>query len=339
MASSPARPSSSTGNCGSPPAPRCWSAPTRAPLPRPIPRLRDMNLSGIFITRPVMTTLVMTGVLLFGLVSYTQLPVSDLPNVDYPVISVSASLPGASPETMASAVATPLEKQFSTIAGLDAMTSSSNQGGTTITLQFTLDRDIDAAAQDVQAMIAKTLRSLPTGIIPPSYQKVNPADQAILLFALTSKLLPLSELDEYGETVLAQRISMVPGVAQVIVYGSQKYAVRVQLDPTALAYRKIGIDEVASAINNQNVNLPTGVLWGPTKAYTVQPMANCRMPRRSRGWSSATGMARRCGSAISGTCWTTFKTTRWPAGVTGRARSCSPSSASRERTQSRWRAR
>src|SRR5437588_5405612 len=229
-----------------------------------------MNIASIFIKRPVMTSLVMLAILLFGVMAYRQLPVSDLPNVDFPTIQVSASLPGASPETMASAVATPLEKQFSTIAGIDNMTSVSNLGSTSITIQFTLDRNIDAAAQDVQAAIGKTLRDLPPGIIPPSYQKVNPADQAILLFALTSKLLPLSELDEYGETVLAQRISMVAGVAQVFVYGSQKYAVLVQLDPTALAYRKIGIDEVASAITNQNVNLPTGVLWGPTKAYTVQ---------------------------------------------------------------------
>src|SRR5205085_407198 len=230
----------------------------------------EMNFSELFIRRPVTTVLVMAGILFFGLTAYQRLPVSDLPTVDFPTIQVQASLPGASPETMAAAVATPLEKQFSTIAGIDNMTSVSNLGSTSITIQFALDRNIDAAAQDVQAMIAKTLRDLPPGIIPPSYQKVNPADQAILLFALTSKLLPLSQLDEYGETVLAQRISMVPGVAQVIVYGSQKYAVRVQLDPTALAYRKIGIDEVADAINKQNVNLPTGVLWGPNKAFTVQ---------------------------------------------------------------------
>src|SRR2546426_4742876 len=184
-----------------------------------------MNLSGIFIHRPVMTTLVMIGVLLFGLVSYTQLPVSDLPNVDYPVISVSANLAGASPETMASAVATPLEKQFSTIAGLDAMTSSSNQGSTSITLQFTLDRNIDAAAQDVQSAIAKTLRSLPTGIIPPSYQKVNPADQPILYLALVSKLLSLSLLDNYAENTLAQSISMGTGLAQVSAFGAQTDAV------------------------------------------------------------------------------------------------------------------
>src|SRR5690242_14395278 len=229
-----------------------------------------MNLSELFIRRPVTTVLVMAGILFFGINAYGRLPVSDLPTVDFPTITVNANLPGASPETMASAVATPLEKQFSTIAGIDNMTSTSGLGSCSITIQFSLDRSIDGAAQDVQAMIAKTLRDLPPGIIPPSYQKVNPADQAILLFALTTKLLPLSQLDEYGETVLAQRISMVPGVAQVIVYGSQKYAVRVQLDPTALAYRKIGVDEVASAISRQNVNLPTGVLWGPNKAFTVQ---------------------------------------------------------------------
>jgi hydrophobic/amphiphilic exporter-1 (mainly G- bacteria), HAE1 family len=235
-----------------------------------------VNISAIFIQRPIMTTLVMIGVLLFGITAYTQLPVSDLPNVDYPVISVSASLAGAGPETMASAVATPLEKQFSTIAGLDAMTSSSGQGTTNISLQFGLDRDIDAAAQDVQAAIAKTLRQLPTGIIPPSYQKVNPADQPILFLAMTSKQLPLSQLDDYAENVLAQRISMVKGVAQVSVFGAQKYAVRIQLDPQALASRGIAIDDVASAIQAANVNLPTGILWGTTRSATVQANGQLR---------------------------------------------------------------
>jgi len=229
-----------------------------------------MNLSAIWIKRPVMTTLVMVGVLIFGVVGYTQLPVSDLPNVDYPVISVSANLSGASPETMASAVATPLEKQFTTIAGLDAMTSSSSQGSTNITLQFALDRDIDAAAQDVQAAIAKTLRSLPTGIVPPSYQKVNPADSPILFMALTSKLLQLSQLNEYAENVLAQRISTVAGVAQVSVFGAQKYAVRIQLDPGALASRGIPVSDVTQAIQQSNVNLPTGILWGTSRAITVE---------------------------------------------------------------------
>ncbi|HEX7020750.1 MAG TPA: efflux RND transporter permease subunit [Gemmatimonadaceae bacterium] len=229
-----------------------------------------MNFSELFIRRPVTTVLVMAGILFFGITAYRRLPVSDLPTVDFPTITVQASLPGASPETMASAVATPLEKQFSTIAGIDNMTSTSTLGSTTITLQFTLDREIDAAAQDVQAAIAKTLRDLPQGIIPPSYQKVNPAQQAILYFALRSSLIPLSQLDEIGETMMAQRISMIPGVAQVSVFGSQKFAVRVQLDPTALSSRGLGIDEVASAISSQNVNLPTGVLNGPNKTYTVQ---------------------------------------------------------------------
>jgi HAE1 family hydrophobic/amphiphilic exporter-1 len=229
-----------------------------------------MNFSELFIRRPVTTLLVMAGILFFGLTSYRRLPVSDLPTVDFPTIQVNASLPGASPETMASAVATPLEKQFSTIAGIDNMTSTSGLGSMSITMQFSLDRDIDAAAQDVQAMIAKTLRDLPPGIIPPSYQKVNPADSPILFYSFTSELMKLSQLNEYAETFMAQRISMVPGVAQVNVYGSQKYAVRIQLDPSALASRKIGIDEVASAITAQNVNLPTGILNGPTKTYTVQ---------------------------------------------------------------------
>lgn len=227
-------------------------------------------MTGLFIRRPIMTTLVMVAILFFGVASYQRLPVSDLPSVDFPTVSVNASLPGGSPETMASAVATPLEKQFSTIAGIDNMTSTSTLGSTSITIQFALDRDIDAAAQDVQAAISQTLRSLPLGILPPSYRKVNPADSPILYLALTSTTLPLSQLDEYGETVMAQRISMTPGIAQVVVYGAQKYAVRVQLDPTSLANRGIGIDEVASAINSQNVNMPTGTLWGPNRAYTVE---------------------------------------------------------------------
>ncbi|MBK5188259.1 MAG: efflux RND transporter permease subunit, partial [Gemmatimonadaceae bacterium] len=229
-----------------------------------------MSISEPFIKRPVMTTLVMAGILLFGIVSYRNLAVSDLPTVDYPTVSVNASLPGASPETMASSVATPLEKQFSTIAGVDAMTSQSALGTTSITLQFALDRNIDAAAADVQAAISQTLRQLPQNIVPPSYQKVDPSSAPILYFALRSTSLPLSQLDEYAETFLAQRISMVSGVAQVQVYGSQKYAVRIQLDPQAMATRKIGIDEVADAVSTGNVNLPTGVLWGTDKAYTVQ---------------------------------------------------------------------
>ena len=225
----------------------------------------------LFIRRPITTTLIMAAILLFGIFAYRLLPVSDLPNVDFPTIQVNAVLPGASPETMASAVALPLEKQFSTIAGLDSMTSSSALGGTSITLQFTLDRNIDAAAQDVQSMIAKTLSQLPPELpTPPSYQKINPADQPILYLSLNSPTMRLSDVDEYAETTVAQRISMINGVAQVQVFGAQKYAVRVQVDPRALATRQIGIDEVESAIQNANVNLPTGTMYGHSTAYTVQ---------------------------------------------------------------------
>jgi HAE1 family hydrophobic/amphiphilic exporter-1 len=218
-----------------------------------------------------MTTLVMLAILIFGVMGYRYLPVSDLPTVDFPTIQVSASLPGASPETMASAVATPLEKQFSTIAGVDSMNSVSAQGSTQITLQFALERDIDAAALDVQSAIGKASRQLPPDMpTPPSYQKVNPADQPIFYLTLASPNIPLSDLDEYGQTIMAQRISMVSGVAQVNVFGSQKYAVRIQVDPRTLASRQIGINEVADAIRSANVNMPTGILYGPNKAYTVQ---------------------------------------------------------------------
>jgi hydrophobic/amphiphilic exporter-1 (mainly G- bacteria), HAE1 family len=230
-----------------------------------------MNVSELFIRRPVMTTLVMSAILLFGVISYRSLPVSDLPNVDYPTLQVSANLPGASPETMASAVATPLEKQFSTIAGVDSMSSVSSLGSCRITIQFTLDRNIDAAAQDVQSAISKAQRQLPSDMpSPPTYNKVNPADQPILYLALTSDTQPLSVVDEYAQTLIAQRLSMVKGVAQVQVNGAQTYAVRVQLDPSSLASRGIGIDEVQSAIAEGNVNLPTGTLDGPHQSFTVQ---------------------------------------------------------------------
>jgi len=230
-----------------------------------------MNVAELFIRRPVMTTLVMLGILMFGVMGYRLLPVSDLPNVDFPTILVSASLPGATPDTMASAVAMPLEKQFSTIAGVDSMTSSSSQGSTQITLQFNLSRSLDAAAQDVQSMIAKAARDLPQNLpSPPSYQKVNPADAPILYLSLSSPTLRLSDVDEYAETLMAQRISMVSGVAQVSVFGAQKYAVHAKLDPKALASRQIGIDEVTDAIQNGNVNLPTGTLYGTHQAFVVQ---------------------------------------------------------------------
>ncbi len=229
-----------------------------------------MNFTGLFIRRPVMTTLVMAAILIFGLVAYRELPVSDLPAVDYPTISVNASLPGASPQTMAASVATPLEKQFSTIPGIETMTSTSSQGGTSISLQFALSRDIDAAAQDVQAAISQAQRQLPQDILPPSFRKVDPSSQPILYFALRTTTLPLPQLNDFAETFLGQRLSTIDGVAQVQIYGSQKYAVRIQLDPQRLSARSIGVDEVATAVQNGNVNLPTGILWGTDKAYSVE---------------------------------------------------------------------
>jgi HAE1 family hydrophobic/amphiphilic exporter-1 len=220
-----------------------------------------------------MTTLCSLAIVFFGLMAYRLLPVSDLPNVDFPTIVVRAGLPGASPETMASSVATPLEKQFSTISGLDSMTSQSIQGSTSVTLQFVLSRNIDAAAQDVQAAITATLAQLPPGMpSPPTFRKVNPADSPVLYLSLSSTTMPISKVDEYAENYLAQRISMVSGVAQVEVYGSQKYAVRIQVDPKKLAAIGLGIDEVARSIADANVDLPTGTLYGRHQAFTVQAM-------------------------------------------------------------------
>jgi HAE1 family hydrophobic/amphiphilic exporter-1 len=230
-----------------------------------------MSIPELFIRRPVMTTLVMSAILLFGIIGYSLLPVSDLPDVDYPTINVSARLPGASPETMASAVATPLEKQFSTIAGVDSMSSVSAVGSSQITIQFSLDRNIDAAAQDVQAAIAKAARQLPPNMpTPPTYSKVNPADAPILYLAMSSPTLPLSKVDDYAENLLAEQISMVNGVAQVSVYGSQQYAVRIQVDPNKLAAYGLGIDQVEQAVEQGNVNQPTGILYGKHQAFTVE---------------------------------------------------------------------
>ncbi|MFH0801753.1 MAG: efflux RND transporter permease subunit [bacterium] len=243
-----------------------------------------MNISAFFIRHPVTTTLLMISLLLFGLIGYQMLPVSDLPRVDFPTITVNASLSGASPETMAAAVATPLEKQFSTIAAIDSMSSINTQGRTEITLQFNLDRDIDAAAQDVQAAIAKAGRQLPQDMPnPPSYQKVNPADSPIIFMTLRSPTLALSAVDEFAQTFIAQRVSMVSGVAQVMVFGSQKYAVRAQLDPRALAARGIGIDEVVASLQQANVNLPAGTLDGAHRSFTLE--ASGQLPRAS-GYNS-----------------------------------------------------
>src|SRR5664279_3237485 len=230
-----------------------------------------MNISHTFIERPIATSLLMAAIALFGGVAYRQLGVSDLPNVDFPTLLVTAALPGASPETMAAAVATPLENQFSTIAGLNSMSSSNSLGNTQITLEFDLARKLDGAAVDVQAAITQATRLLPQGMpTPPTFTKVNPADQPILYIALTSPTLPLWTLDEYAETRIAQRISMISGVAQVQVLGAQKYAVHVQMDPHALASRQIGINEIESALKNWNVNLPTGAIIGPQRAFTLQ---------------------------------------------------------------------
>jgi HAE1 family hydrophobic/amphiphilic exporter-1 len=229
-----------------------------------------MNLSEPFIKRPIATSLLMAAIALFGTVAYRALPVSDLPNVDFPTLLVTAALPGASPETMASAVATPLENQFSTIAGLVTMTSVNSLGSTQITLSFDLNRSLDGAAVDTQAAITQASKLLPQNMpTPPTFTKVNPADQPIIFLTLRSKMVPLYTLDEYAETRIAQRISTISGVAQVQVLGQQKYAVHVQMDPRALATHAVGINEVEAALQSWNVNLPTGQITGPQKAFTL----------------------------------------------------------------------
>ncbi|MSV34084.1 MAG: efflux RND transporter permease subunit [Bryobacterales bacterium] len=230
-----------------------------------------MNITELFIKRPVMTALVMIAIVLFGIAGYRALPVSDLPNVDYPTVQVQAALPGANPETMASAVATPLEREFATVAGIDSMTSTSSTGSTNITVQFSLERNIDGAAADIQSAVATALRRLPPGMpAPPTVRKVNPADQPVLFLTMSAPTLQLSQVDEYAENLMAQRISMLNGVAQVFVVGGQKWAIHVQMDPSLLAARRIGIDEVHSALQKHNVNQPTGTLWGRNQTFTVR---------------------------------------------------------------------
>src|SRR5882724_10961783 len=230
-----------------------------------------MSIPEQFIPRPIATTLVMLAILVFGIVAYQSLPVSDLPTIDAPTINVQAALPGANADTMAAAVALPLEKRFSTIAGVDSMSSNNMLGKTSITLQFSLDRNIDGAAQDVQTAITQAGRQLPANLpAPPSFNKVNPADQPVLYLALTSSTLPISKVDYYAENLVAQSLSTVNGVAQVGIYGQSKYAVRAQMDPQAMSTRMIGIDEVQQALSDGNVNLPTGALYGPARTATVE---------------------------------------------------------------------
>jgi hydrophobic/amphiphilic exporter-1 (mainly G- bacteria), HAE1 family len=230
-----------------------------------------VNVSEVFIRRPIATSLLMVGIALFGVIAYRALPVSDLPQVDYPTLNVNAGLPGGDPGTMASSVASPLERQFTTIAGLDSMTSRSGSGSTNITLQFDLNRDIDSATVDVQTAIAAVMPLLPAGMpSPPSFRKNNPNDQPILMLNLTSNTMPLSALDDYAETMIAPRISMVSGVSQVQVQGASKYAVRVQLDPDKLHAQKIGLNEIDQALQNWNVNLPTGQLFGSGSTYNIK---------------------------------------------------------------------
>src|SRR6476646_6155022 len=230
-----------------------------------------MNVSEIFIRRPIATSLLMAGIAMFGIISYRALPVSDLPQVDYPTLNVNAGLPGGDPGTMASAVASPLERQFTTIAGLDSMTSRSGSGSTNVTLQFDLNRDIDSATVDVQTAIAAVMPLLPAGMpSAPSFRKQNPNEQPIMMLNLTSNTLPLSTLDDFAETMIAPRISMVSGVSQVQVQGAAKYAVRVQLDPEKLHAQHIGLNEVDTPLQNWNVNLPTGQLFGPTSTYNIK---------------------------------------------------------------------
>jgi HAE1 family hydrophobic/amphiphilic exporter-1 len=229
-----------------------------------------MNLSRLFIARPVATLMLVLAMALAGVLAYRQLPVNDLPQVDFPTLRISASLPGANPETMANTVATPLERQLATVAGIDSMSSQSNQGSTSITLQFELNRDIDAAAQDVQTALAQAARSLPQGMDPPQLRKLNPSDAPILYLALSADRLPLTELDALADSLVTQRLSSLSGVSQVQVYGSQKYALRLYLDPAKLQSRGLTFADVINAVQAANANLPSGTLDGRSRAYTVK---------------------------------------------------------------------
>src|SRR6202521_6308097 len=229
-----------------------------------------MNLSEACIRRPVMTTLITASLIVFGAFAYRLLPVAALPSVDFPTINIQAQLPGASADTMAASVASPIERQLTTIAGISAMTSTSSLGLSSITVQFDLNRNIDGAALDVQTALTVAARKLPVEMtIPPSFRKVNPADFPVLYMNLNSPTLPLSAVDEYAEITLAQQISQLPGVAQVLVYGAQKFAVRVQVDPVAAAARNISLDDIRTVVAKTNSNTPVGTLNGPKQSVTL----------------------------------------------------------------------
>ncbi|MES1256109.1 MAG: efflux RND transporter permease subunit, partial [Acidobacteriota bacterium] len=229
-----------------------------------------MNISELFIRRPIATSLLMAAIALFGVISYLALPVADLPTVDYPTVNVGASLAGGDPALMASVVASPLERQFTTIAGIDEMTSSSSAGSSNITMTFDLDRNIDSAVVDVQSAIQAAMPLLPSTLTaPPSFRKANPADMPIMFFAVGSSSMSMAAVDDYAENILAPRISMVNGVSQVSVFGAQKYAVRVQVDPNKLKAQSVGLNEVDQALRSWNVDSPTGQLFGPMSTYTI----------------------------------------------------------------------
>src|ERR1700704_5083333 len=222
-----------------------------------------MNISETCIRRPVLTTLITASIIVLGVFAYRLLSVAALPAVDFPTISITGTLPGASAETMAASVAAPIERQLSTIAGITSLTSSSSLGITSITIQFDLNRNIDGAALDVQTALSVAARRLPVEMTtPPSFRKVNPGDFPILYISLISPTLPLHVVDEYGEITLAQQISQLPGIAQVVVYGAQKFAVRVQVDPVAAASRNISMEDVRTVVSKANSNTPVGSIAG-----------------------------------------------------------------------------
>src|SRR6476660_3867821 len=229
-----------------------------------------MNISETCIRRPVLTTLITAAIIVLGIFAYRLLSVAALPSVDFPTISITATLPGASAETMAASVAAPIERQLSTIAGITSLTSLSSLGLTSITIQFDLNRNIDGAALDVQTALTVAARKLPIEMTtPPSFRKVNPGDFPILYISLISPTLPLSAVNEYGEITLAQQISQLPGIAQVLIYGAQKFAVRVQVDPVAAASRNISLEDIRSVVSKTNSNTPVGTLNGPKQSVTL----------------------------------------------------------------------